>query len=87
VDLGALAPEVAGVVGEVVERHVGLADFKRKWGAKPIRLHRLYLPAPEAPPDPGDGEAGPLRHAAERSYKRLPLPVTALVGNLAYRYL
>jgi CelD/BcsL family acetyltransferase involved in cellulose biosynthesis len=74
-------------LGEVVERHVGLADFKRKWGASAVRLHRLYLPAPSEPPDPGDREASGLRHAAESAYERLPLRATAVAGDAIYRFL
>jgi Acetyltransferase (GNAT) domain len=74
-------------LGEVVEHHEGLADFKRKWGAEPRRLHRLYLPPPVEPPDPGDAQPGSARQAAERLYKRLPLRVTSLIGTQLYRYL
>jgi hypothetical protein len=73
--------------GEVVERHDGLADFKRKWGAEPHRLHRLYFPAPADAPDPGDGDDGGLRRMGHRAWSRLPLPLTAAAGDLAYRYL
>lgn len=73
-------------LGEVVERHVGLADFKRKWGASPQRLQRLYHPAPSAPPDPGDAP-GRVRHGVEAAWSRLPLRATSALGDLAYRYL
>lgn len=73
-------------LGEVVERNAGLADFKRKWGAQPRRLERLYHPAPDAPPDPGAG-GGAVRAAAEHLYQRLPLRLTAAVGERLYRYL
>lgn len=73
--------------GEVVEHHAGLADFKRKWGTAEVRLQRYYHPAPEEPPDPGDGPGSPLRHAAERAWRRLPLRATALVGTEVYRWL
>lgn len=74
-------------LGEVVEGHEGLAQFKRKWGAQPQRLHRYYAPAPEAAPDPGDGPPSRVRDLLHRSWPRLPLPVTAAAGAVAYRYL
>jgi CelD/BcsL family acetyltransferase involved in cellulose biosynthesis len=74
-------------LGEVVERHAGLADFKRKWGAEPRRLQRLYFPAPDHAPDPGRDKAGRLREAAERAYARAPLALTAFIGDRLYRYL
>lgn len=74
-------------LGEVVEHHVGLAVFKRKWGGVPTRLHRVYAPPPAHPPDPGDGGSSRLRATAEVLYKRLPLRATAVAGDALYRYL
>jgi predicted N-acyltransferase len=73
--------------GEVVERHQGLARFKAKWGTDARRLHRYYLPAPDQPPETGDAEGGPLARVAARAWRRLPLRVTALAGDLVYRFL
>jgi hypothetical protein len=73
--------------GEVVERHAGLARFKAKWGTEPRRLHRYYFPAPAEPPTTGDPDQGRLEQAAARAWKRLPLPATALAGDVTYRFL
>lgn len=73
-------------LGEVVEHHAGLAEFKRKWGARPVRLVRLYDPAPQEPPDPGDAGSA-LRRGLERAWQRLPLRATALLGDVGYRFL
>lgn len=73
--------------GEVVEHHEGLADFKRKWGTEGRRMHRYYHPAPGAPPDPGDGEQSAAGRLAARAWQRVPLPVTAAVGDRLFRYL
>ena len=74
-------------LGEVVEHHAGLAEFKRKWGADAVRLHRWYHPAPAEAPDPGDGAPGRLTSAAHRAWQRVPLGATARAGDLAYRWL
>src|SRR5215472_3048458 len=40
-------------LGEVPEGHLQLAEFKRKWGARPKRLYRYYYPASvKCPTDP-----------------------------------
>lgn len=74
-------------LGEVVEGDTGLARFKRKWGAEPVRLHRYYHPAPENAPKPGDGDPGPLRAAVLSTWSRVPLSMTAAAGTAVYRYL
>lgn len=74
-------------LGEVVERHEGLAEFKRKWGADARRLHRYYHPAPAEPPEPGDAHAGRVALAAQRAWRAVPLRMTAVVGDRVYRYL
>jgi hypothetical protein len=74
--------------GEVVENHVGLADFKRKWGTEARRLYRYYFPAPRQAPHTGDG--GGLAAVIGRVrpvWRRVPLPITAKAGDLTYRYL
>ena len=75
-------------LGEVVEGRAGLADFKRKWGAAEVQLHRYYHP----PPDPGeDADAhdpgGVARRAATSLWPRLPLAATRIAGDIAYRWL
>lgn len=74
-------------LGEVVEGHEGLRQFKRKWGAEERRMHRYYWPAPDSAPNPGDDESGRARATAERLYQRLPLRATAVAGSLVYRFL
>lgn len=72
-------------LGEVSEHQAGLADFKRKWGARPERLVRIYHPAPPGPPDPG--ASGRLHAARVTAWRRLPLRLTAGLGDLGYRFL
>ena len=74
-------------LGEVVERHAGLARFKAKWGSQQRRLHRYYFPAPERPPETGDPDRKLLGRAAARAWGHLPLRATAAAGDLTYRFL
>jgi CelD/BcsL family acetyltransferase involved in cellulose biosynthesis len=69
-------------LGEVVSGGEGLADFKRKWGADEVQMHRYYHPPPE--PDGDDAGGGGL---AKRVWPRLPLGATRLAGDIAYRWL
>ena len=72
-------------LGEVVEGGDGLAEFKRKWGAEEVRMHRYYHPPPEQEPE--GGESGPLGRAADAIWPRTPLAATRIAGDLAYRWL
>ena len=75
-------------LGEVVEGRAGLADFKRKWGADEVQLHRYYHPPPE--PHGGgdeDEDGGLLKRAAMSLWPRLPLGLTRRAGDVAYRWL
>ncbi len=75
-------------LGEVTAGDAGLAEFKRKWGADEVLLHRYYYP----PPDPhangdGDGGGGVVKRALTAAWPRLPLGTTRVAGDLAYRWL
>jgi hypothetical protein len=72
-------------LGEVDDDNIGLAEFKSKWGARSIRLHRYYYPLPNrleartlASTPMGAGVLGAV-------WRRLPLQVTAVLGNGFYR--
>lgn len=75
--------------GEVEEGNQGLAAYKAKWDTQTRTLVRYH-----APPLPGD-QAGYRRTRAEswprrmalRTWHHVPLRVTALAGDLIYRYL
>ena len=73
-------------LGEVTEDRAGLAEFKRKWGADEVRLHRYYHPPLDAS-GADDGEGGVVRRVAMSVWPRLPLAATRLAGDLAYRWL
>ena len=70
-------------LGEVTEDRAGLAEFKRKWGADEIQLHRYSHP----PLKQRDGDRGVATRAAASVWRRLPLAATRLAGDLAYRWL
>jgi hypothetical protein len=64
----------------------GLADFKRKWGADEVQMHRYYHPPPEPEGDDAGGGGG-LAKRATKLWPRLPLGATRLAGDIAYRWL
>jgi hypothetical protein len=73
-------------LGEVSEGDPGLVEFKKKWGATPRLLYRYYYPA-LASADSGLLESGSrLRTLAGSVWQRLPLGLTAFVGDRLYRY-
>ena len=74
-------------LGEVTEGRAGLAEFKRKWGADEVQLHRYYHPPPEPGTDDEEGEPGLAKRVAMSAWSRLPLGATRFAGDLAYRWL
>jgi CelD/BcsL family acetyltransferase involved in cellulose biosynthesis len=73
--------------GEVAGDAGLLANFKSKWGAKESNLFRYYYPAPqflEHRTLPMNGRWDSMVRAA---WQRLPLSVTASIGDALYRFL
>ena len=71
-------------LGEVSRGNEGLAEFKAKWGARERQLQRCYHPRPAGQQPDG----GPERFKAiEKIWRRLPLPLTAGIGDRVYRYM
>lgn len=73
--------------GEVAPHNHGLAEFKTRWGAAATRLYRCYYPAPrrvDALISEASSANGRLVPAA---WRRLPLKVTAVLGDRLYRRL
>jgi hypothetical protein len=75
-------------LGEVSAGNVGLAEFKRKWGAREVQLHRYYHPAPGGALEAEDSniDSAP-RRLANAAWRRMPLRATAAAGDFLYRYL
>lgn len=76
-------------LGEVSDGNEGLAGFKAKWDTEPRTLIRYHSP-PLAHPQAGYAEpGGPAwrRDTAIAAWRRVPLPVTSLAGDLVYRFL
>ena len=75
--------------GEVGGGNAGLADFKAKWGTEVRQLVRYHAPSlPEDQSGYGFVESeGSFRKSALRVWQKVPLSMTALVGDVAYRFL
>jgi hypothetical protein len=73
--------------GEVPEGNASLAEFKSKWGAHAGRIYRYYYPAPRELEAGTFRSGGHPRQVVNSAWRRLPLPVTALLGDSLYRYL
>lgn len=69
--------------GEVSEDNESLAQFKGKWGTEPKLLFRYYYPAIDDRPHTG----GTLTHSTQNLWRALPERVTAVLGDLIYRYM
>lgn len=72
--------------GEVAGGQQSLAAFKSKWGAQPRQLYRYQFPA-QAELGGGTLASGRLGGVAADIWRRLPLPVTATIGDWVYRRL
>jgi CelD/BcsL family acetyltransferase involved in cellulose biosynthesis len=73
-------------LGEVAGHQEGLAEFKRKWGARPEQLYRYYAPAPRTF-ESGDAPSGTAHSLALAAWRRVPLALTARAGELVSRWL
>jgi hypothetical protein len=73
--------------GEVPEDHPGLINYKSKWGAEPKPLYHYYYPAPP------EGNVVPssmwvyAKGLEGAIWRRLPLALTAWLGDKFYSYL
>jgi len=72
--------------GEVEAGQRGLAEFKTKWGAKPVPSFRYYYPATRRLPAQS-ASPGLAYSLATRMWRYMPLPATAAVGDWLYSYL
>jgi lipid II:glycine glycyltransferase (peptidoglycan interpeptide bridge formation enzyme) len=73
--------------GEVLDENQGLSEFKSKWGSEEVALYRYYFPAGEVPHAESSRAPDSARQLAYAAWRRLPLRVTALLGDQIYRYL
>lgn len=73
--------------GEVPEGNEDLARFKKKWGAEPVRLHRYYYPGTRDLNGPSLETASYPKRLTTALWQRLPLAVTAWLGDQLYAYL
>jgi len=68
--------------GEVSEDNESLAQFKGKWGTEPKRLFRYYYPVEE-----DRSHASNELTRSRKLWRSLPESVTAVLGDLIYRYM
>lgn len=74
-------------LGEVPHGNEQLANFKSRWGAKPVRLHRYYYPAPQSRAEQDSEGQGLVWQFAAGIWRHLPLALTAKLGDSIYSYL
>jgi hypothetical protein len=72
---------------EVQEGQQGLAQFKVKWGAKPVRSYRSYYPANRGLEDRDSAAEAGIRHVVVSLWRRVPLKVTELIAARVHKYL
>lgn len=73
--------------GEVEADDQGLADFKRKWGARPQQLWRHYYPAPREPETHRWLQNQAVQRLLSATWRSLPLRATGVLGGWIYSYL
>ena len=64
----------------------GTFKFKEQWGAQPVALHWEYKLC-QGTTLPDMGPTNPKFQLAIEVWKRLPLPVTRILGQALYRYM
>jgi CelD/BcsL family acetyltransferase involved in cellulose biosynthesis len=73
--------------GEVPLDNEGLSRFKRKWGTEKSTLYRYFYPPPDAEERVDEAASSGLGHLSKLAWRRLPLPLTALISDRLYSYL
>jgi lipid II:glycine glycyltransferase (peptidoglycan interpeptide bridge formation enzyme) len=76
-------------LGEVSDRDDTLGEFKRKWGASAEMMCRYYYPPAERRTPRGPGSSwtkGAATRGAMAIWSRVPLRVTAAVGDAIWRF-
>jgi len=74
-------------LGEVAENHPELSQFKAKWGTFRRPMYRYYYPALAAGEFSDHSHDSRMVSLAASVWRRLPLAVTALLGDWIFRYL
>lgn len=73
--------------GEVAADDEGLADFKRKWGARPRQLWRHYYPAQREPETSRLLQNDAIQRLLSATWRSLPVKATGVLGGWIYSYL
>jgi hypothetical protein len=72
---------------EVQDGQAGLADYKMKWGARPVRSHRYYHPPIQEFQPTTSIAPGPFPNLMLAAWRRVPLKATELVSSYVHPYL
>lgn len=72
---------------DVQEGQAGLAEYKMKWGARPVRSHRYYYPPIQGLQPTAINPPGRLDRIAAATWRRIPLRVTELLSEYIHPYL
>ncbi|HVN87105.1 MAG TPA: GNAT family N-acetyltransferase [Candidatus Binatia bacterium] len=72
-------------LGKTVRENAGLARFKRSYGAQPTPLPHYYFPCVAGVA--AESEDSVRLRAVRAVWRRLPLPVTRVIGGFVYRAL
>jgi hypothetical protein len=74
-------------LGEVAESHPELSQFKAKWGTMRRPMYRYYYPARAARPLSDGSHNSSGMELAASLWRRLPLGLTAALGDAIFRFL
>lgn len=71
--------------GKTSKSNEGLVNFKKHWGTREVPLR--YYTYPKASSSLSSGRTGKGYQTVTSVWKRLPLPITRMLGPMAYRHL
>jgi hypothetical protein len=74
-------------LGKAAAWQTGLVEFKTKWGGLPRPLYRYHYPRAHDVEAEVLGEEGWVRRLRDRTWRALPLGLTARLGSVIYRWL
>ncbi len=73
-------------LGEVSKGNIGLATYKKKWDTVKVNMYHYYYPEP-AQLQEEELDSGTAGGVKEKIWQRLPLSITAILGEFVYKRL